>query len=702
MGSSTCHPNFATFLPLFSLLQGATSSDSRTGCILYLRVGQDVESMALEDDRILKFSHPSSAHYSLVIFNRALHVVPLLPVTSLPLISRHNGNLGVSLLSRSLLEEDGNRPDLDKEIVFGGYVPSLRHLIVRPEFIFVLIIRSNRVPRMSCWYGCLTFPFSVYLVLIESDGSNPFNHFEIEDIPIRHYYSRQLQKFEPIREEFAFRQLYKTPLLPTDTDHIGIQVTFMSPGSRNDLLCHLYGHRGIRGYYESQDYSSRIPICHSHLEEIVELAINLNFSLRRVPDMSGITLQFILTEDPPHGLANRYMWKDEVQAFIKYCRPYTRRLTSLKVWLTPFQTPVWVGLLLAFFVISLTTEDLSTAVATSNSTTDKIWSHVTVWLSSSYFLFFLLTREPIRNFTRGHVTFVILTLLLSWGYEGCFTTSLMTPSKPFRYKNVGEFINSSQIVIIHSANLNIAQTIDEKSPVFSTELERHGVAGKTRSFLIVRNTKIISDQYLTRWENLSSLGYLDTNVRNMVPVYMERLQMHMDSWKVKGEHETYICDQFPFSHVNTVYTYFKFVLARKAIMLHNAYLQSGILMFQDSINSNAFRIHSAEIARWGKPDKIGEGGDGFILLKHLRSLFYLNLAILSGLVIIFMLEIRDMIRYTGVLFWYKLMTMRAKLKRKLREDGRCEIAYLCHVKILSCNVTPDLLRRVFYERPPEW
>lgn len=160
------------------------------------------------------------------------------------------------------------------------------------------------------------------------------------------------------------------------------------------------------------------------------------------------------------GFSSRIRWDDEVQAFVKYCRPYVRFQTSLRVWFTPFDSSVWSGMFLVFLLISSSTGNPGKNKPLS------FFNYVTTWLSSSSYLFSLLLREPIRNFSRGHVTFVALTLLISGVYEGCITTNIIAPAKPFRYENVGQFINSSQKVVVYSANINLPMSLSETNPYF--------------------------------------------------------------------------------------------------------------------------------------------------------------------------------------------------------------------------------------------
>ncbi|OXA43121.1 hypothetical protein Fcan01_22180 [Folsomia candida] len=119
----------------------------------------------------------------------------------------------------------------------GGFVPSLAHLILRPDFIFVLVIRDNLIPSVTC-YDCLIHSFSVYLMPLQMNSyANDF--VKLEDLPIRYSYVRQLQQFEPIlNQHFVFGHLYSTPLFPPDTNHRGFPVTIKLPGTKDLPSCH--------------------------------------------------------------------------------------------------------------------------------------------------------------------------------------------------------------------------------------------------------------------------------------------------------------------------------------------------------------------------------------------------------------------------------------------------------------------------------
>lgn len=275
------------------------------------------------------------------------------------------------------------------------------------------------------------------------------------------------------------------------------------------------------------------------------------------------------------------------------------------------------------------------------SSPEKVLIYVTTWLSSSYFLFSLLLREPIRNFTRGYVPFVVLTLLVSWSYEGCIVINIIAPAKPFRYENVGQFVNASQKVVTNSANINLPSYINESSPIFYMELKKFGVVDPKimkRYFKIVRNEIFLPDEVLIGWKNLSSLGYLDSRISSFVRISLERWQTYADLRRVQGQRDTLRCNQFPFGHVKMSFSKFAFALERKAIGFHNVFIENGMSAFGDRINFEEFRIYTAKIERVTYQNKTTRGIDGLILLKHLNSIFQLQAVLLSILAVVFLGE----------------------------------------------------------------
>ncbi|OXA45929.1 hypothetical protein Fcan01_19025 [Folsomia candida] len=490
--------------------------------------------------------------------------------------SHHISNLAIALLSPSLLARRENEINFDSEIRNGGFVPTLAHLIFRPDFIFILVLGDDNIQKVSC-KGCLNYSFSLFLILVETTESNSFDDFslQIEDLPIRHVYSRQLQKFEPIQDQrFVFHNLYGNPQFSTDTNHHQLPTRIQMPAASFPIKCNVLMD-GIRARYK--DISIRLRT--RFMEEVVFLSRTLNSTAIQGSGYGHITLHHLITDMRRFDLETRTIWADEVQMFVIYCRPYVRMQTSLRVWLTPFQTNVWIGILLVFVVITTTNRDPGKIMV--SSITKKFTNYITTWLSSSYFLLSLLLREPVRNFSRAYVPFVALVLLVTWGYEGCITTNIIAPAEPFRYENVGQFINSSQTVVLYSGYLNMPELVNEYNPVFLTELKTFGIAEekKVRSFRIIRGAGHLFDDLIMRWDNISHMGYLDCRTRSFVPVYMERVQIVMDLGKVEGKDDTYKCQQFPFGDAKMSFTSFKFVLARRAMDLHTFLLEMPPIFF---------------------------------------------------------------------------------------------------------------------------
>ncbi|OXA46244.1 hypothetical protein Fcan01_19129 [Folsomia candida] len=542
------------------------------------------------------------------------------------------------------------------------------------DFMFVLVLQDDRVPRVRC-FTCQLYPISLYLTLLQTSDLY-YNPIHIEDLPIRYIYSRQLQKFEPIPDKcFDFRHLYAAPLFPTDINHRGFPVTVMTPGGWELDPCQVLMY-GIHAHYKS-NYLPTIKLCAKCEEEAAFMASILNLTLYRDFLDPHISLQFLISVDAESGMAGRMRWDNEVQAFVKYCRPYNRFQSSLWVWLTPFNINVWIGIFLTFVVITTSTRE-SGKIISKPSRKENISRYITTWLSSSYFLFSLLLREPIRKFSRRYVTFVGLTLIISWAYEGCITTNIIAPAKPFRYENVGQFINSSQKVVVFAARLNLPGHIDAYNPVFFMELKKFGVSGGKvieKFFHIIRHitTSYIFNYGLGQGKNVSDIGYLDSRIRSIVSSSMERMQIEMNLQKIEGQHDAYKCHQFPFGHVKMAFASFKFALARKAIILHNVLLESGISAYSDRITDNEFRLDSAKIEREAKTNV---GRESYILLKHLRAIFELHVTLLSAFIVIFVFE--KWVCFPGVLVSSKLLVMRMKLA--LTKSRQTLKKYFCRRK----------------------
>lgn len=155
---------------------------------------------------------------------------------------------------------------------------------------------------------------------------------------------------------------------------------------------------------------------------------------------------------------------------------------------------------------------------------------------------------------------------------------------------------------------------------------------------------------------------------------MQMMQIEMDLHKVDGPHDTSKCQQFPFGHAQTSFATFKFSLAKKATALHSVVLESGISTYTDRIKYNELRLDLANIKREGMEDKTMDGKDAFILLKHLSSIFYLNAALQSVLMLVFVVENRFWHRETRILC--KFLKMRVKcgtIKLKLGLMRLCNI-----------------------------
>ncbi|OXA48243.1 Glutathione S-transferase F2, partial [Folsomia candida] len=312
---------FYTIIPFFSLIY--PTSQTKQGCILYVRLQQNYDT--LDDSFIHKVVHPP-LYYSMVLFNNQFTIKWPFSIALWPLVSRHNGNLAITLLSKTFFIPGTETIDFDAEIIHGGYEPTLSALLNQPEFIFVLILRGSKIPKTSC-INCRWFSFTIYLALTEARVLSD------EDIQIQrillicHFYSQQMRDFRPLPGySFSLTNLHHVPFVPTDTNNLGNTI---------------------------------------------------------------------------------------------------------------------------FIVIAFATNTQGPTGGSHGCKREMIFKNVKIYLSSFYLLFSLLLREPIRSITAKHATFVLLTLLLSWSYEGCITSNLIAPVKPFRYENVGQFINSSQKVVTY-------------------------------------------------------------------------------------------------------------------------------------------------------------------------------------------------------------------------------------------------------------
>lgn len=101
-----------------------------------------------------------------------------------------------------------------------------------------------------------------------------FDDVQIEDLPIRYVFSRQPQKFQPIPDQsFVFRDLHRSPLFPTDVNHMMLPVTIKIPGLKHFARCHVLMD-GIRARYSDRS----VDLCQRFTEEMIFISRALNFT----------------------------------------------------------------------------------------------------------------------------------------------------------------------------------------------------------------------------------------------------------------------------------------------------------------------------------------------------------------------------------------------------------------------------------------
>lgn len=296
----------------------------------------------------------------------------------------------------------------------------------------------------------------------------------------------------------------------------------------------------------------------------------------------------------------------------------------------------------------------------------RIGSSFKSTLESSYFLFSLLTREPIRNFTQKHVPFVFLALLISTCYECIITGSLIALAKPYRYKDVANFINSSKHVVGFTRNLVLPEDIDKHHPTFVNVLKSHSVPPNriNDSFHIVTTFRYIFDEDFLQWGNLSWVGYLDKRVTPTIPLRMKKLQHYADMiYGSKGDSENYICDKFAFGSRTISWAIFGFALARRATQLHVNLLEFGITRHFDDVLLNFAELELPNQIRESR--KGSDEEETFISLKHLKQFIVLNGVALVVWVGVFMVEWRKtvVISASVVFTRVKMITCRAVRSR---------------------------------------
>lgn len=413
---------------------------------------------------------------------------------------------------------------------------------------------------------------------------------------------------------------------------------------------------GISSFYEDDNHNKNsIFFCDRSVEEIQVLQRHLNFTGLYVTSDPEIALQFSPPDDTQFGITSRNLWSGDLETFVLYCGPHDLSDRSLSNWMKPFKRNVWIAIVIVFIVSSLRGGHYYEATWHLNLSRVLESS-----LETSYFLLSLLMRQPIRAVTQKDIPFTLITLLIPWCYEGTITGSLIAPSKPYRFKDVGDFINSSKTVVGYSKNLFLSGDITKFSPVFSRVLERHGVPlHKIKdSFHIIETNEYVREETFTQWENLSRVGYIDRRVTNYVATRMESLQVFVDM--IHRSDGKYICDKFPFGHSQTSFSFFGFALSRRASEVHANLLEFGIPLYWDSVWLYYAKLKHLKRRRW-------EEKENYIELKHLKGFLVTSAVVLLAWGVVFMVEYRKRaVHYAIFVFGITLRSVKIMIRQIVR------------------------------------
>ncbi|OXA54902.1 hypothetical protein Fcan01_11393 [Folsomia candida] len=171
---------------------------------------------------------------------------------------------------------------------------------------------------------------------------------------------------------------------------------------------------------------------------------------------------------------------------IIYCRKHSifeTRSAKMSIWLSPFDSLMWVFLLVLLPLQAL--NSLSLDAPPSNL--------VDIYTYQMYVLISILFRNGVRSYTERFFLFGLLSQLIPLLYESIITGKLLVPMAPDKFQYITDFVRTSY-TIKYDVESHI-QNILQYDPGIRHEFKKCGVLDKINVTFVLEKFSLLQDYF---------------------------------------------------------------------------------------------------------------------------------------------------------------------------------------------------------------
>jgi len=260
---------------------------------------------------------------------------------------------------------------------------------------------------------------------------------------------------------------------------------------------------------------------------------------------------------------------------IIYCRGHNSFGSSWNAWVIPFEPTVCLNIFLTISLLSVLSLKFGII-------------HV---LTEAYFIFSLLVRQPIRNYTGKYAIFALLSLIFSWSYESLLMGSLTVPSKPKEYHSLKEFLKAYKKILF--APLGIRYEVNAmllKNEFIKSHLVHEFNSTFQIDLSILTNPEFRHRSLFTSFISKQLFDEKDPSGRYLV-IDVNRLSIMLRIIASMSRRNDYPCSSFSVAVVYA-YEYFMVSFVKEAKSVNSAFTDSGIMLQWHELYRNPFEIRS--------------------------------------------------------------------------------------------------------------
>lgn len=337
-----------------------------------------------------------------------------------------------------------------------------------------------------------------------------------------------------------------------------------------------YNHHGLDVTLLDRDWSGNcvhnlkfrasVPLCLTYAYELEIMAFRLNFTVivnrvyDNLDDAPAIYIKpyLALVIDYAVDRIQSLTYSEEKVPIVFYCRKHNIFPNTWTVWLTPFNSKVWVTLVALLSVSS---------VRKMGSAFDA-----KLVLFEMYILFSFILRQPVKCFTVLDTLIILSFIIVPIIYESIVVGYVIAPPKLTEYHNVAEFLEVFDKLIVTS----VTDYVDQR--VLHYEFVKFNITGKYENAIEIMYKTDIQLGNITNFlkdarEQVGVLGY----------VLSSMISKGKFAYDQSNTSVAYPCNFFVLEQMCMSYNLFRVPFLKEACLLHTVFGESGFFTLWEDL-----------------------------------------------------------------------------------------------------------------------